>query len=73
MIPRDCTNFNMSRLECDIYHAMQGTDDINALCSMFNLTRNQFIRIATSIQRKLYLTKQAKTKRAENDDRESCD
>lgn len=72
LIPKDCVNFNMSRIECEIYHAMKGCTDISELCGMFNMTRNQLIRIATSIQRKLYLTKQ-QTKRAENGNGKSCD
>ena len=73
IMPRDCTNFNMSRTECEIYHAMQGCKDVNTLCGMFHMTRNQLLRIATSIERKLYLTKQQQTKRAENDDGKSGD
>lgn len=73
MMPKDCSTFNMSRIECDVYHAMQGCKDVNVLCDMFHMTHNQLLRIATSIERKLYLTKQQQTKKAENDDGKSND
>lgn len=59
-MPKDCREMNMSALECDIYHAIKGGAALDALCGTYNLTPLQMERIITSIQRKRYLTAQAK-------------
>lgn len=53
---KECTVFNFSKTECDIWQLEKaGMSDVQ-ICKMTGMTFNQLERIKTSIKRKRYLT-----------------
>ena len=59
-MPKDCREMNLSAIECEIYKAMKGGAQPDAIRSTYGMTQHQYERIMTSIERKQYLTRQEK-------------
>ena len=56
---KECTTFNFSKTECDIWQLEKAGMSDKQICQMTGMTFNQLERIKTSIKRKRYLTNEA--------------
>lgn len=65
-MPKDCREMNLSAIECEIYKAMKGGVEPDAIRSTYGMTQHQYERIMTSIERKRYLTRQEKRLNTQN-------
>lgn len=56
---KECTTFNFSKTECDIWQLMRAGMSSAEICGMTQMTPLQLERIQNSIKRKRYLTMDA--------------